>query len=82
MHQNLPFFIKKRPKMAVFLVKKLSFSASGEQLKTHPPTSRVLDAEKQVVGAHRSRKHSLQHPYVPKSAIFHEKTDKNGRFLL
>ena len=31
-----------------------------------PPILRVLDAKKQIVGTHRSRKHNLQHPYAPK----------------
>ena len=30
-----------------------------------PPISRVLDAKKQVLGRHRSRKHNLQHAYAP-----------------
>ena len=38
-----------------------------------PPILRVLDAKKQIVGTHRSRKHNLQHPYAPKFAVFHEK---------
>ena len=41
-----------------------------------------LDAKKQVVRAHRRRKHNLQHLYVPKILIFHEKSAKNGRFLV
>ena len=46
-----------------------------------PPISRVLDAKKQVLGRHRSRKHNLQHAYAPKFAIFMKKTAKNGYFL-
>ena len=42
-----------------------------------PPISRVLDAKKQVLGRHRSRKHNLQHAYAPTFVIFHEK--KNGQ---
>ena len=38
-----------------------------------PPISRVLDAKKQVLGRHRSRKHNLQHAYAPTFVIFHEK---------
>ena len=68
--------------MAGFLGQKLSFLASDKQLKNPPPILRVLDAKKQVVEAHRSRKLHLQHPYVPKFAIFHEKMAKNGRFLV
>ena len=76
------FFMKKRPRMAVF-GQKLSFSASDKHLKTPPPISRVLDAKKQVLGRHRSRKHNLQHAYAPTFVIFHEKkTAKNGRFLV
>ena len=33
----------------------------------------MLDANKQVVGAHRSQKRNLQHAYAPKFAIFHGK---------
>ena len=47
-----------------------------------PPILRVLDAKKQIVGTHRSRKHNLQHLYGPKFAIFHEKTANNGHFLV
>ena len=36
MHQNVPFFMKNRRKMAVFLVKK-KFLASVKQLKDPPP---------------------------------------------
>ena len=46
-----------------------------------PPILRVLDAKKQIVGTHRSRKHNLQHPCAPKYAIFHEKTANNGHFF-
>ena len=38
-----------------------------------PPISTVLDAKKQVLGRHRSRKHNLQHAYAPTFVIFHEK---------
>ena len=66
------FFMKKRPRMAVF-GQKLSFSASDKHLKTPPPFSRVLDAKEQVLGRHRSRRHNLQHAYAPTFVIFHEK---------
>ena len=83
MHQNLPFFMKKNGLKWPFFGQKLSFSASDKQLKTPPPPIlRVLDAKKQVVEAHRSRKHNSQHAYARKFAIFHEKTAKNGRFLV
>ena len=48
MDQNLPFFMKNRPKMAVFLVRNLFFWASVKQLKDPPRILRVLDANKQV----------------------------------
>ena len=41
-----------------------------------PPILTVLDANKQDVGRHRAGEHNLQHPYVPKSAVFHEKSQK------
>ena len=62
MHQNLPFFMKKRRTMAIFLSKVEIFVLS--------PILRALDAKEQIVGTYRSRKHSLQHPYAPKYAIF------------
>ena len=46
-----------------------------------PPILRVLDAKKQIVGTHRSRKHNLQHPYAPKFAIFHEKNGQQWPFF-
>ena len=60
MHQNLPFFMKKRPTMAVFL-SNIDFLALYKQLKDPPPPPilRVLDAKKQVVVTQRSRKHIL-----------------------
>ena len=59
MHQNLPFFMKKRPTMAVFL-SNIDFLALYKQLKDPPPPIlRVLDAKKQVVVTQRSRKHIL-----------------------
>ena len=51
-------------------------------LEDCPPILRVLDAKKQIVGTHRSRKHNLQHQYAPKFAIFHKKTVNNGHFLV
>ena len=68
--------------MVIFWPKIEFFLASDKQLKTPPPILRVLDANKQVVGAHRSQKRNLQHAYAPKFAIFMEKTAKNGRFLV
>ena len=67
-------FMKKRPTMAIFWSKVEIFGLS--------PILRALDAKKQIVGTHRSRKHNLQHPYAPKYAIFHEKTAKNGAFFV
>ena len=45
-----------------------------------PPILRVLDAKKQIVGTHISRKHNLQHPYAPKFAVFHEKNGHKWPF--
>ena len=72
MHQNLPFFMKKRPTMAIFWSKVEIFGLS--------PILRALDAKKQIVGTQRSRKHNLQHPYAPKYAIFHENRPKMAFF--
>ena len=60
---------------------KLSFSASDKQLKTPFPILRVLNAKKQVVEAHRSRKHNSQHAYARKFAIFHEKNGQKWAFF-
>ena len=73
MHQNLPFFMKKTANNGHFLVKSWDFGLS--------PILRALDARKQIVGTHRSRKHNLQHPYAPNYAIFHENRPKMA-FLL
>ena len=63
--------------MVIFWPKIEFFLASDKQLKTPPPPIlRVLDANKQVVGAHRSQKRNLQHAYAPKFAIFHGKNGK------
>ena len=67
-------FHQKNGQQWPFFGQKLGFLGS-------PPFLRALDAKKQIVGTHRSRKHNLQHPYAPKYAIFHEKTAKNGLFL-
>ena len=64
--------MKKRPTMAIFWSKVEIFGLS--------PILRVLDAKKQIVGTHRSRKHNLQHPYAPKYAIFHENRPKMAVF--
>ena len=74
MHQNLPFFMKKRPQMAIFWSKVGIFGLF--------PILRALDAKKQIVGTHRSRKHNLQHPYAPKYAIFHENRPKMAVFFV
>ena len=62
MHQNVLFFMKERPTMAVFWSKVGIFGL--------PPILRSLDAKKQIVGTHRSRKHNLQHPYEPNFPFF------------
>ena len=46
-----------------------------------PPISRVLNAKKQVLGRHRSRKHNLQHEYAPTFVIFHEKKGQEWLFF-
>ena len=67
--------IKKRPRFIEFFSQKLSFWPEASSL-------RVRDVKKQVVWTHTSRKHNLQHPYAPKSAIFHQKSAKNGHFFV
>ena len=73
MHQNVPFFMKKRPTVALFWSKVGIFGLS--------PISRALDAKEQIVGTHRSRKHNLQHLYAPKYAIFPENRPNMAPFL-
>ena len=73
MHQNLLFFMGKLPKMAVSWSKIEYFGLRQAVAEPPPPILRVLDAKKQIVGTHRSRKHNLQHPYAPKYAVFHKK---------
>ena len=75
-------FVPKSAKKGSFLVKSLIFFAFSQAVEDFPPILRVRDAKKKVVGTHRSGKHNLQHPYAPKFPIFHEKTAKNGRFLV
>ena len=75
-------FVPKSAKKGSFLAKNLIFFAFSQAVEDFPPILRVLDAKKKVVGTHRSGKHNLQHPYAPKFPIFHEKTAKNGRFLV
>ena len=67
--------------MAVFW-SKIEFSGARQAFEDPPPILRVLDAKKQVIRAHRRLKHNLKHLYVPKFPIFHEKSAKNGRFLV
>ena len=79
MHQTLPFLMKNRPKMAVFCSKTEFFDFRQAVEDPPGPILRVLDANKQVLGAHRSQKHNLQHVYAPNFTIFH---GNNGRFLV
>ena len=67
--------------MAVFW-SNIEFFGARQAFEDPPPILRVLDAKRQVVRAHRRQKHNLQHLYVPKPPIFHEKSAKNGRFLV
>ena len=84
-HTDAPTFVifheTKRPRMAVFW-SKIDFFGARQAFEDPPPILGVLDAEKQVVRAHRRRKHNLHHLYVPKLPIFHEKSAKIGRFLV
>ena len=79
MHQNLPFFMKKRPKMAFFW-SKIEFFGFRQEVEDPPPLLRVLDAKQQVIEAQSSRKRNPQHAYARKFANCHEKTAENGRF--
>ena len=82
MHQNLPFFMEKLPKMAVSWSKIGFFSASNRQLQSPPPILRVLDAKKHAVWTHGLPKHNLQHSYAPKSAIFQQNRRKIAIFFI
>ena len=60
---------------------KIEFFGLRQAFEDPPPISRVLDAKKQVLGRHRSRKHNLQHAYAPKFTIFHEKNGQKWLFF-
>ena len=62
MYQNLPFFMKKRPKMAVFWSKIECFSLRQAVQDPHPPYVEGSGCEKAVAEAHRPQKLHLQHP--------------------
>ena len=49
-YPKLPFFMKKRPKMAVWW-SKIEFFGLGQAVEDPPPILRVLDAGNQVVEA-------------------------------
>ena len=80
-HQNLPFFMKNRPKMAVSWSKIEFFGFRHGVEDPSPRSLRVLDAHKQAVGPHRSQEHNLQHVYAPNFAIFHGKWPFFGQKL-
>ena len=82
MHQHLSFFMKENGQEWPFFWSKIEFFGARQAFEDPPSILRVLDAKKQVARAHRRRKHNLQHLYVPKLPIFHEKSAKNGRFLV
>ena len=62
MHRNLPFFMKERPKMAMFWSKIEVFGFIYTVQDPLPPILRVLNAREQLPEAHRPRKPHLQHP--------------------
>ena len=74
---KFPIFHGKNGKKWPLFGQQLSFSASDKQLKTPRPILRVLDAKKQVLERHRSRKHNLQHTFFikkrPRMAVFGQK---------
>ena len=72
MHQKSPFLMQKRPKMAFFW-SKVNLLVSDKQSKLPHPNFGALDAKRQVVGTHRSRKHNVPQPYAPKCAISNQK---------
>ena len=60
-----------------------SLSVFSQKMSFWPEASslRVRDVQRQVVWTHTSRQHTLQHPYAPKSAIFHQSSATNGHVL-
>ena len=66
--------IKNRARFIEFVSQKLSFWPEASSL-------RVRDVKKQVVWTHTSRKHNLQHPSAPKSAIFIKNQPKMAIFV-
>ena len=67
--------------MAVFW-SKIEFFGFRKTVEDPPSLFlRVLDAKEQVLEAYRSRKHSLQHAYAPKFAIFHQKKGQKCPFF-
>ena len=72
--------MKNRQKMAVFGQKLNVFGPRQAVEDPAPPILRVRDAKMQDVGRHRAGKHNSQHPYVPKFAVFHEKSPKMAVF--
>ena len=76
------FFMKKRPRMAVF-GQKLSFSASDKHLKTPPPLFRGCSMPKsrfQADADHENTIYSMRmHQHL---SFLMKKKAKNGRFLV
>ena len=66
-------FNEKTAKNGFFFGSQVKFLVSDKQLKLPHPNFGALDAKRQVVGTHRSRKHNVRQPYASKCAISHRK---------
>ena len=79
MHQNLPFGMIRRSKMACF-GQSLSFSASCKQLKTPPPYFEGAGCKQAGCRGTQITKTPFTACVCSKICHFHEKNGQNGRF--
>ena len=83
MHQNLPLFMDKTAKKKAAFWSKFEFVGLRKAIEDPPTILGVLDAKKQVVGIHGSRKHTLYSMRMHQNLqFFMKKTGKNGPFLV
>ena len=73
MHQNFPFFMKKRQKMAAFW-SKIEFSGFRQAIENPPPYFEGAGCKRAGSGERQITKTQFT------AYIFHEKAAKNGRF--